>query len=93
MPVLEELIPPSIWIRQSGFSDFIFSFNLNDLFKVGKEVIEYTDTKDLVKKIKYYLDHEDERIKIARAGQTRTLKEHSYENRMREIITGSSESH
>lgn len=60
--------------------------NLKDLFKVGKEVVEYTDSKDLIKKIEYYLDHEDERAKIALAGQKRTLREHSYKNRMDELV-------
>lgn len=60
--------------------------NLGDLFKVGKEVVEYTSSKDLVEKIKYYLSHEDKRIEIAQAGQKRTLKEHSYKNRMNELV-------
>lgn len=60
--------------------------NLNDLFKIGKEIVEYTSSKDLAEKIKYYLSHEDERIKVAQAGQKRTLKEHSYKERMNEVV-------
>ena len=60
--------------------------NLNDLFKVGKEVVEYTNSKDLIKKIKYFLNHENERVKIALAGQKRTIKDHKYENRMNELV-------
>ncbi|CEG13821.1 conserved hypothetical protein [groundwater metagenome] len=60
--------------------------NLNDLFRIGKEIETYTDTKELIKKIQYYLDNEDERKKIAEAGQRRTLTDHTYEKRMKELI-------
>lgn len=60
--------------------------NLGDLFKVGEEVVTYTNDQDLVDKIRYYLDHETERQAIALAGQKRTLAEHSYDNRMKELV-------
>jgi len=60
--------------------------NLGDLFKVGQEVIEYSDSKDLIKQIKYYLTHESEREIIAKAGQKKTLKDHNYLIRMSELV-------
>jgi spore maturation protein CgeB len=60
--------------------------NLNELFEIGKEVETYSSDEELTEKIKYYLAHEDERKRIAQAGQSRTLKDHTYENRMRELI-------
>ncbi|MCK4352483.1 glycosyltransferase [candidate division WOR-3 bacterium] len=60
--------------------------NLKDLFEIGKEVVTYKNAKEAVKKIKYYLEHEDEREKIAKAGQKRTLKDHTYYNRMQELV-------
>ncbi len=59
--------------------------NLNDLFKVSKEVVEYKNSKDLIDKINYYLKNDKEREIIARAGQNRTLKDHTYEVRMKEL--------
>jgi len=59
--------------------------NLPELFKVGKEVVTYKDSADLTEKIKYYLQHEDERQKIAKAGQKRTLTDHTYLKRMEEL--------
>lgn len=59
--------------------------NLNDLFEVGKEVVAYENEKDLIEKIQYYLAHDDEREKIAKAGQRRTLKNHTYKIRMKEL--------
>ena len=60
--------------------------NMDDLFKVGKEVVDYTDPNDCVKKIQYYLEHEQERAAIARAGQERTLREYTYKQRMVELL-------
>ena len=60
--------------------------NLKDLFEIGKEIVTYKDDKDLVKKIRYYLAHEKERAKIAKAGQQRTLNDHNYSARMRQLL-------
>lgn len=60
--------------------------NLHELFRVGEEVVEYRDEDDLVRKIEYYVEHEDERAPIAAAGQQRTLRDHTYRNRMAELV-------
>lgn len=60
--------------------------NLGEIFKIGKEVVVYENTNDLVNKIKYYLSHNEEREKIAKAGQKRTLKDHTYAVRTRELL-------
>ncbi len=59
--------------------------NMSEFFEVGKEVITYKSPTDLINKIKYYLSHPKEREKIAKEGQKRTLKDHTYEVRMREL--------
>src|SRR5258708_25018123 len=59
--------------------------DLDRFFDVGKEVVTYDSADDCVEKIKYLLDHEDERAAIAAAGQVRTLKEHTYRQRMQEL--------
>lgn len=60
--------------------------NISELFIPGKEVVTYNDAADLVNKIQYYLSHENERKKIALAGQKRTLRKHTYANRMKELV-------
>lgn len=60
--------------------------NIDELFTVGKEIITYTDENDLSEKIKYFLKNENERAKIASSGQKRTLTEHNYLKRMRELM-------
>jgi spore maturation protein CgeB len=59
--------------------------NLGELFTPGKEIVTYKDSSDLTEKVRYYLDHDYERDLIARAGQARTLSEHTYKIRMKEL--------
>jgi spore maturation protein CgeB len=60
--------------------------NLADLFEPGREVVTYADEDELVEQVRYYLDHDRERLAIARAGQERTLREHTYLQRMEELL-------
>ena len=60
--------------------------NINELFKVGEEIETYKSKEELLEKINYYLKHENERKKIAAAGQKRTLRDHTYEARMKELV-------
>ena len=60
--------------------------NLTELFEPGKEVVTYEDECDCIEKVKYYLDHEQQRAAIARAGRQRTLREHTYAVRMGELL-------
>lgn len=60
--------------------------NLRDYYEDGKELVIFKDVKDLVKKIKHYLAHDQERERIAQAGYERTLKDHTYEKRFDEIF-------
>lgn len=59
--------------------------NLPELFAVGQEVVTYQSTPNLIDKVQYYLAHNDERERIAKAGQQRTLRDHSYRQRMVEL--------
>jgi spore maturation protein CgeB len=60
--------------------------NLEDYYEIGKEVVCFDDVGDLIEKVRYYLHHEDERMAIAQAGYERTLREHTYLHRFREIF-------
>ncbi len=60
--------------------------NLSELFDIGKEVLEYSNPQEAVALIRYYLAHPEEGNDIARAGQRRTLKDHTYKNRMIELV-------
>jgi glycosyltransferase involved in cell wall biosynthesis len=60
--------------------------NLGELFEVGREVVAYDSPRECMELIGYYLDHEEEREAIAMAGQERTLREHTFMQRMRELL-------
>ncbi len=60
--------------------------NLHEMFEPGKEVVTYRAPEECVELIQYYLRHEDEREAISRAGQQRTLQEHTYAQRMQELV-------
>ncbi len=60
--------------------------NLHELFHVGKEIESYNNHSELVDKIEYYLKNEKEREQIAKAGQIRTINDHTYEKRMEELV-------
>jgi spore maturation protein CgeB len=58
---------------------------LEELFDVGAEVVAYDDEEDLVERVEELLADDERRIRIAAAGQARTLEEHGYGERMREL--------
>ena len=60
--------------------------NLEKLFDIGKEVVVYTSIEDLDNKVKYYLENEDERKKIAKAGHERVKRDHTYFERSKKLI-------
>ncbi len=60
--------------------------DLGTYYKIGEEIILYNSTKDMIDKIRYYLAHETERKEIAKRGYERTVREHTYEMRFREIF-------
>jgi hypothetical protein len=59
--------------------------NLSELFEPDKEVLTYRSAEECVEKVNYILEHEDERRSIAEAGQRRTLREHTFDNRAARI--------
>jgi len=57
------------------------------LFEEGKEAVYFDTKEELLEKVKYYLEHEEERKQIAKAGYERTRNSaYSYDDRVEEII-------
>lgn len=52
----------------------------------GKEVVVYDSPKDAATKIVYYLKHQKERERIARAGMRRVFQEHTFMHRFRKLF-------
>lgn len=59
--------------------------NLGALFEPDAEVLTYRTAEECREKVEYILEHPSERKKIAAAGQKRTLREHTFENRAAQI--------
>ena len=60
--------------------------NMGQLFEVGSEVATYRDAEDCARVVRYYIDHPAEASSIAAAGQRRTLKDHTWANRMARLV-------
>jgi len=49
---------------------------LQSIYDVGSEVVGFDQMPDAIEKIRYYLDHPEERKKIAAAGYRRTIRDY-----------------
>lgn len=63
--------------------------NVNDqlgkLLEIGEEIVCFKTKEDLKRLVKYYLVNEDEREAIAKNGQKRVYKDHTYARRIEEM--------
>jgi spore maturation protein CgeB len=57
-----------------------------NMFEPGKEFVLFHDASDIREKVEYYLRHDDERVRIAKAGFERVRRDHTYEDRMKAIF-------
>lgn len=67
-----------------GCGGFMLSGDACDLaeyYELDREIVAFRSAVDLVERVRYYLDHEDERRAIADAGFERTMREHTYAHR------------
>jgi len=58
----------------------------DEMFQEGVHFARYRDDQDLFDKIDYYLAHDDERERIARAGQAEVMAKHKFEDRVKNIL-------
>ncbi len=59
---------------------------LGDLFEDGKHLVTYKTLDEMVEKARYYLKHDNEREKIAKAGYKEVIKKHTYKHRIEQIM-------
>ena len=59
---------------------------LSHYYVPGREVETYQSIDELLEKIRFYLSHESERQAISKAGQARTLAQHSAQARASELL-------
>lgn len=56
-------------------------------YQDGKDIVLFSDAKDLQAKVVYYLTHRKERVMIARKGYTKTHQKYTYQKRFSDIIS------
>ena len=59
---------------------------LLEYYNEGEEVACFSTPEEMAEKVKYYLDHEDERERIRLAGHRRCVAENSFDHRARKIV-------
>lgn len=63
-----------------------YTEGLEKLFDIGKELVVYNNLQELEDKVKYYLENEEEREEIAKAGYIRAKKDHTYLERAKMLV-------
>ena len=59
---------------------------LGEMFELGRELTIFDTPQDLVRKVRYFLAHDEEREKITQAAREKLLSHHSYKIRARQIL-------
>ena len=59
---------------------------LPHLFQDGVHLVTYKTLDEAVEKAKYYIEHDDERDRIAEAGYKEFIKKHTYEHRLKTVL-------
>ena len=75
--------------RTMGLGGFFLTRNskgLGDCFEIGKELDVYETDGECIEKIKYYLEHEEEREAIAKAGRERILKDYLFTHSLKRMM-------
>lgn len=72
-----------------GLGAFYLTFptrGIEEMFEPNKEIVTFLTADEMVEKIRYYLEHDDERAAIAAAGRKKVLAEHTYDQRFRRMF-------
>lgn len=69
-----------------GFQILHWRAGLSDLFEDGKELVSFKNFAELIEKINYYLEKPEERKIVAKAGQLRAYKDHTYKDRLKLLL-------
>lgn len=59
---------------------------LEHLFSIGEEIAIYLNSADMIEKVRFYLDHDELRERVAHAGYQRTLNDHTYGKRFSDVF-------
>ena len=57
-----------------------------ELFEEDKEIVMYKTPEELFEKVEYYLQHDEEREQIARAGCAKVIECYTYEKKLKKLL-------
>jgi spore maturation protein CgeB len=60
--------------------------DLDLLYRVGQEIVTYTSIDDCIHKAKWFLDHDDERERVAQSGRVRASTDHTWDKRFADLF-------
>lgn len=69
-----------------GFVMTNYQAELTEYFEIGVDLEAYGSMEELIDKCAYYLEHEEERMQIARNGYTKVCEHHRYIHRLKDMI-------
>lgn len=85
---IESGIPLRVWdiMAVGGFCLTNYQPELEEYFEIGKDLEVYYNLKELEEKIAYYLQHEEQRLRIAINGYKKVRGKHSLKDRMMAVL-------
>ena len=88
IPNIKSGIPLRIWdvLGCGGFLLTNYQAEIPYYFKDGEDLVCFDGLEDLCEKVGYYLEHEEERKRIAWNGYRKVREKHSYIERIRTIL-------
>lgn len=81
-------LPLRIWdiLGAGGFVLTNFQAEIPEYFEIGKDLETYSSETELLQKIEYYLEHEEERKAIAQNGYLKAKEHYSLKRRVEELL-------
>ncbi|MBI4823978.1 MAG: glycosyltransferase family 1 protein [Nitrospirae bacterium] len=70
-----------------GFVLSEYASGIEEVFEIDKEVVVFHSNEDMLDKIKYYLEHEDERNEIAENSYKRALRDYELSTAIPKLIS------
>lgn len=88
IPNIKTGIPLRVWdvLGAGGFLMTNYQPELELFFELDKDLVVFESRQELVRKTDYYLQHEEERKKIAQNGYEKVRQSHSYRQRMGQMF-------
>lgn len=69
-----------------GFLLTEYADGIEEYFEIGKEIECFESLQEAAGKVEYYLKYEDKRMEIAKTGQDRSLKDHTWVKRFKKLF-------